>query len=128
MGDVFDIFDHFWGITNNKAISIDIITVFLLILAFWNFKIIRHPRYRFRIAFIVIIVLSNVNFYLLQIVDFKIWHIYYFIVELLGIIYIIMSAYTPMITFFPMKKLKALVRGGFRKKCDSYFHIMKGCL
>lgn len=125
MGDVFDIFDHFWGIINNKALSIDIITIFLLGLAFWNFKIIRHPRYRFRMVFIVIIVLANVNLYLLQIVDFKIWHIYYFIVELLSIIYIIMSAYTPVITFFPMKKLKALVRGGFRKKCDSYFHIMK---
>lgn len=125
MGDVLDIFDHFWGITNNKAISIDIITIFLLGLAYWKFKIIRHPRYRFRIVFIVIVVLLNVNLYLLEIVDFKIWHICYFIVDLLCTIYIIMSAYTPVITFFPMKKLKVLVRGGFRKKCDSYFHILK---
>ena len=88
MGDVFDIFDHFWGITNNKALSIDIITVFLLGLAYWNFKIIRHPRYRFKIVFIVIIALLNVNFYLFQIVDFKIWHICYFVVELLGVVYI----------------------------------------
>lgn len=125
MGDIFDIFDHFWGIANNKAISIDIITILLLGLAYWNFKIIRHPRYRFRIAFISIIVLLNVNLYLFQIFDFKIWHICYFVVELLGVVYIIMSAYTPIITFFPMKKLKKLVRGGFRKECDSYFHIMK---
>lgn len=125
MGDVFDIFDHFWGITNNKAISIDIITIFLLGLAYWKFKIIRHPRYRFRIVFIVIVVLLNWNLYLLEIADFKIWHICYFIVDILGIIFIIMSAYTPIITFFPMKKLKVLIRGGFRKKCDPYFHIMK---
>lgn len=65
MGDILDVFDYFWGISNNKAISIDIITVVLLGLAYWNFKIIRHPRYRFRIIIIVIIALLNVNIYLL---------------------------------------------------------------
>lgn len=125
MGNIFDIFDHFWGITNNKAISIDIIAVFLLGLAYWNFKIIRHPRYRFRIAFIVAIVLLNVNLFLLQIVDFKMWHIYCYIAELLSIIYIVISAYKPIITFFYMRRLKELVRGGYREKCDLYFCVLK---
>lgn len=125
MGDILDVFDYFWGISNNKAISIDIITVVLLGLAYWNFKIIRHPRYRFRIIIIVIIALLNVNIYLLQITDFEMWYICFFVAELLVTIYTILSAHKPILTFLPFKKLKELVRGGYRKKCDLYFRIMK---
>ena len=49
MGDILDVFDHFWEISNNKAISLDVIAIILLGLAYWNFKILRHPRYRLRI-------------------------------------------------------------------------------
>ena len=125
MGDILDIFDHFWGISNNKAISIDIITTILLCLAFWKFKIIRHPRYRFRIILITGIVLLNINIYLFQLTNFEEWHIFFFVIELLTIIYIIISAYKPVLTFLPMKRLKFLVRGGYRKKCNLYFRITK---
>lgn len=125
MGDIFDVFDHFWGISNNKAISIDIITIILLCLAFWNFKIIRHPRYRFRIILITAIALFNINIYLLQITSFEEWHTFCFAIELLAIIYIIVSAYKPVLTFFPLKRLKLLVRGGYRKKCNLYFSLLK---
>lgn len=122
---VFDVFDHFWNISNNKAISIDIITIFLLGAFYWKFKIIRHPRYRLRILFIIIIVLLNINIYLSNITPFEVWHICYYVVELLIFIYIIVSAYKPILTFFHLKRLKSLVRSGFRKKCNSYFLVMK---
>lgn len=123
MGDILDVFDHFWEISNNKAISLDVIAIILLGLAYWNFKILRHPRYRLRIIFIVAIALLNINIYLLHITDYEIWHSYYYVAELLIVLYIIISTYKPVLTFFPMRKLKTLVRGGF--KCDIYFRILK---
>ncbi len=125
MGDILDI----WNTISNKAIAIDIISIFILGTFYCRFenvrKFVNHPRRRSRLLFVVFLALLNINVYLFPITGFKASHIYYFIIELFVIIYTIISIYKPILTFFPFKKLKKLVRGGYTEKCDSYFHFLK---
>lgn len=125
MGEIFDVIDHFWEISTNKVISIDLIILCVLGLAYWHIKIIRHPRYRIRILFVVTLIMVNIDLFLCNKLNFGIRHIFYYLIELMIITYVVLSVNSPVLTFFPLKRLNNLVKGGFVKKSKLYFCIMK---
>lgn len=125
MGDILELFDHLWGISDNTAIYMSVVIVVLVVLVYMKFKICRHSRYRMRILFVAVLILLNINIYFFGIVTFEVDNIYFYVLEALLVAYAIASAYKPILTFFFLKRVKTLSRGGFREKSDRYFWILK---
>ena len=126
MSDIFDVIDRFWGISSNKAISINIITLVLLIMLFCNFKSIRHPRYRIRIIFLTVLGLLIFNTYYFELITLNEYYIMHIcIISVLIVIFSVISIYKPTLLFFPLKRLTNLVEGRFIQKSECYFLLLR---
>lgn len=121
MGEILEMFDYLWGISDNKAIYMNVVIVVLFVLVYMKFKISRHSRYRVRILFVAVLILLNINICFFGIVTFEVDNIYFYVLEVLLVGYVVASAYKPILTFFFLKRVKTLSRGGFRKKVIDIF-------
>jgi len=112
VSEIIDIIDRFWGVSENKAISLFVIAVILLGLTFWKFKQIRHPRYKFRIVIITALILLAVCAYIECWIVFSTWHITVWALGLMMMTAIIMSAYVPIIAYPLLTVLDKAVDAG----------------
>ncbi|MDR2569757.1 MAG: hypothetical protein LBD23_05610 [Oscillospiraceae bacterium] len=123
MSEIFEIIDRFWGIAGNKAISLVIIVLAMLGLAFYKFKEIRHPRYRYRVVFVVLLLLLNVCLYLDGVLNFEWWHLYIISFEILLLTFVVLSLFKPTLAFFPLKRAESLVEDGNTIKAKKWLNI-----